>query len=114
MNYQPIRESAVGRLLRQKQSVLLAGMMLLDEKSELSPGTIRFFAKAYPVFLNKLYANATEMADLAGISTPAASEHVKRLVEAGYLERVNYRNWKLKTEKIEEMNRGEFNNGRSD
>jgi len=111
MNYNPEDGTATGTRLRQKQSVLLAGMMLLDKENTLSPGTIRFFVEAYPVFLNKVRAGATEMAELAGMSTPAATEHLKRLVDAGYLERINYRNWELKTEKIEQMNRGEFNNG---
>lgn len=110
------KQSEVSKLLRYKQSVLLAGMMLLDDSYDLSPGTIRFFAKAYPVFLDEIHSNATTMAELAGLSTPAATAHLKHLVEAGYLERKDYRNWKLNTKKIEEMNRGrgEFNDGRPD
>jgi len=109
MSSQPSNHSSVAEELRKKQSVLLAGMMLLDKEHILSPGTIRFFAKAYPVFLRELEASATVMADEAGISTPAATTHIASLVEAGYLERINYRKWKLRTEKIEQMNRGDFN-----
>jgi len=88
--------------IRRHQAALLVAHMLLDGV-ELS--AIQFMIKMYSLFLNQTYASGKDMAKACGISPQAAVVHIRRLTNAGYLNRDHYRAWSISDSYLTQLNK---------
>lgn len=57
--------------------------------------TVTFYSLIYPFLKRNRKSSCKKMSEAAFVSTNYARKHVKRLEEAGYLNRLNYFSWEL-------------------
>lgn len=79
-----------------KQNVLLKKLIISQMVIEgVSMATIDFFKNAFGILSSENGVGCPRMAEEAFVTRQNANLHCRRLQEAGYLERCNYRAWRL-------------------